>query len=266
MDRVLMLRCSAIACAVEVRLNDIVVARLRSPGGMLCLPVHEYVLAGENRITAIINPLPVGQLDTTATPTVADAVSGVSIRLLLPRVAQIGSELQARTLAELDWVVRAGEVYPAPLEISASATLPIKFPRWRWLDAPVIEDLNEVKPLVTSYLQGIAVALAQGDVEVFVAASRMRLEELAQAYQRPLLDVTERLRSRLKLLYSTHALKMVIPSQQELTLIPCAGQRLLECTVQDGEPALRTAAGERGSHSAWPVRVAVVDGSCHVLR
>ena len=266
MDRVLMLRCSAVACAVELRLNDIVVARLGSAGGVLCLPVHEYVLAGENRLTATINPTAAGSLDGRPTPMLAPTDCALSVRLLLPRVAQIGSESHARTLAELDWAVPEGEVFRAPLVISTDAILPIKFPRWRWLDAPVIEDLDLVKPLVSAYLQGIAVALAQGDVEVFVAASRMRLEELAQAYQRPLIDVTERLRSRLKLLHATHALRMVIPSEQELNLIPCAGQRMLECTVQGGEPALRTQVGERGAYSAWPVRVAVVEGSCHVLR
>lgn len=266
MDRVLMLRLQAQGCAAEVLLNDVPVGRLGSAGGTLCLPVHEYLLAGDNEVTLVIDPPPADSGRPITTPKVADGLVGVSLRLLLPRMGQLGSELQARTLAELDWAVADGDVYQVPHAVSIVAQLPLKFPRWRWLDAPPVPSVDAVKPLAVQFVQDIAVGLARGDVDIFVAASRLRLEELALAYQQPLDELTTRLRSRLQLLHATKALKMLIPEADALRFRPCANDRLLECLVAGGEPALRTAAAPDGSSNAWPVRIAVVNGQCHILR
>ena len=59
MDRVLMLRLQAQGCAAEVLLNDVPVGRVGPAGGTLCLPVHEYLLAGDNEISMVINPPPI---------------------------------------------------------------------------------------------------------------------------------------------------------------------------------------------------------------
>jgi hypothetical protein len=266
MDRVLMLRLQAQGCAAEVLLNDVPVGRLGAQGGTLCLPVHEYLLAGDNEISLVIDPPPAASARPVTAPKVADGLVGASLRLLLPRMGQLGSELHARTLAELDWAVTDGDVYQAPHGVSTGASLPIKFPRWRWLDAPPVENSELLKPLAAAYLQDIAVGLARGDVDIFLAASRLRLEELALAYQQPLAELTTRLRSRLQLLHATKALKMLIPQQDALVLRPCANGRLLECLTAGGEPALRTAPAADGSSTAWPVRIAVVNGQCHILR
>jgi hypothetical protein len=265
MDRVLLLRLQTLGCAAEVLLNDLPVGRVAA-GATLCLPVHEFLLAGDNEISLVIDPPPAGQTRPGTTPKVADGLVGASLRLLLPRVGQLASELHARTLAELDWAVNVGDVYKVPHLVSTVANLPVKFPRWRWLDAPEVGPLDVVKPLAAAYLQDLAVGLARGDVDIFMAASRLRLEELALAYQQTPADVATRLRSRLQLLHATKALKMLIPEQDALVLRPCANGRLLDCLGMDGQPALRTAPAADGSSSAWPLRLAVVNGQCHILR
>ena len=150
--------------------------------------------------------------------------------------------------------------------MSRSAFLPIKFPRWRWLDAPQIEDVPAQHGRVCAFLQTLVVDLLRGEVDSFVTASRLRLEELALAYQQPLADVTTRLRSRLQLLHATKALKMTLPATDQIVLRKCAGGRLLECLRHDGQPALVTAPTAQGVSSSWPVRVAIVNGRCHILR
>jgi len=266
MDRLLILRLQALGCSAEALLNDIPIGRVGPGGGELCLPVHEYLLDGENQLGLVIDPVAPGMEPAPTQLRLADGVVGARLRLLLPRIGRPGSELEARTLAELDWVVPDGDVYMAPLAVSRSVSLPIKFPRWRWLDAPVIDNVGALRPLVAAFLQAIAADLMRGNPEPFLTASRLRIEELAQAYQQPVAEAATKLRSRLQLLHATKALKLALPTAAELVLRGCASGRLIECLGPDGAPALATATAADGVSSAWPVRVAVVNGHCHILR
>ena len=266
MDRLLMLRLHVQGCSAEALINDIPVGRVGSGAGGLSLPVHEYLLDGANEVSLVVNPAPAGSKPVPALPRLAEGVVGARLRLLLPRMGQVGSELEARTVAEVVWGVPDGDVYRTPQTLTRSISLPIKFPRWRWLDAPVVDDVDAHKPLIASFLQAIAVDLLRGDAESFLTASRLRMEELASAYQLPVADVATKLRSRLQLLHATKALKMAIPHEADLLLRRCAGGRLIECMTGAGGPALATLPGADGTSSCWPVRVAVVTGHCHILR
>ena len=266
MDRLLILRLVVQGCSAEAVINDIPLGRAAPGGAGLCLPVHEYLLDGANEVSLVIDPAAPGLSGAPAVPRLAEGVVGARLRLLLPRIGQVGSELQARTVAEVVWGVPDGDVYNTALTITRSIFLPIKFPRWRWLDAPVVDDVDAQKPLIASFLQTIAVDLLRGDPESFLTASRLRLEELAQAYQQPVADVATKLRSRLQLLHATKALKMAIPNAADILLRRCANGRLIECMASAGRPALATLPGADGMSSAWPIRIAVVNGRCHILR
>jgi hypothetical protein len=263
MERLLLLRLQSVGCAVEARLNDIPVGRTPAGGGSLALPVHEYLFEGANEITLVIDPVPSG---ASAPPRLLRTPLAASLRLLLPRVGHVGSELSARCLAEVDWTALEGDVHAPPRRTGRQVMLPIKFPRWRWLDAPVIDDPVAVQPLVASFIQGLAIALAKGDPEPMLQAARLRFEELALAYQQPVADLAARWRSRIQLLHATQALQPVLPALNDVLLKPCAGGRLLECVGPTGEPALRTEPAADGTRQAWPVRVTVIDGRCLILR
>ncbi|MEF7614132.1 hypothetical protein V4F39_09455 [Aquincola sp. MAHUQ-54] len=263
MERLLLLRLHSAGCAAEARINDIPVARTPAGGGTMNVPVHEYLLAGTNLLTLSIEPVPAG---APAAPRLAAQPLAARARLLLPRIGQVGSELSARTLAELELALPEGELYTPPLTAQRSTELPISFPRWRWLDLPPAGDPAAVQPLVAGFVQGLAVALARGDADAFVQAARLRFEELAIAYQKPAAELAARWRARIQMLHATKALRMVLPALPDVQLRPCAGGRLLECVDAAGRPILRTETGPDGSSHAWPVRVGVVEGHCHVMR
>lgn len=265
MDRLLMMRLDVRGCRAEVWFNDIPIGRVGPREGTLCMPVHEYLLEGSNEISLVIDPGAVGQPTATA-PKVADEVVGVSFHLLVPRTGQVASSLTARVVAEIDWAVPAGEAYTTPLTLTRSAVLPVKFPRWRWLDVPEIVDIEAQRPLVAAFFQAVAVDLLRGDAESFLTASRLRIEEVGQAYGQPVAELTTRLRSRLHLLHATKVLKMNIPSASEFVFRRCANGHLIECLGGDGLPLLSTLPASDGTFSAWPVRIAVVSGCCHILR
>ena len=263
MERLLLLRLRSVGCSAEARLNDIPVARTPASGGAVDLPVHEYMFEGANTLALAIEPSLPGAVPK---PRLSLHTTGASLRLLLPRVDQVGSESSARTLAELDWALPEGEVYLPQTAASRQVDLPIKFPRWRWLDMPVIDEPIEVQPLVAAFVQTLAVSLAKGDADTFLQAARLRFEELAAAYQQTPADLAARWRSRIQLLHATQALRPVFAPPNELLLRPCAHNRLLECLSPGGEPALRTEPAADGSSHSWPIRVAVVDGRCHIVR
>jgi hypothetical protein len=240
--------------------------RAVAPDGAFCLPVHEYLLEGANEISLVIQPDPPGARPAPRQVEMAEGVIGATLRLLLPRVGRIGSDTEARTLAETSWAAAEGDVYNVPVVVARSVVLPIKFPRWRWLDAPPIEDVAAHRPVVSAFLHTIASDLMRGEVDTLVKASRLRLDELALAYQQPATDLVSRFRSRLQLLYATKSLRLMVPNAEELVLRKCASGRLLECLGAGGAPALSTAPGKDGVSSAWPARLTIINGQCHILR
>lgn len=272
MERILFLRVEAAGCEVEAVLNGMPIVRVDARGQtsprMACVPVHEYTLAGGNRLGAVVNPLPVTQAEPAPppVPAVADGHTWIKLRLLLPRQGQPASENSARTLGQLDWGLAENEVFETPLALQQVVELPVSFPRWRWLDAPVIEPSEALKIQVLAHLQRLAVDLTRGDPESLLAAARLRFEELALAYQRQPADEIARFRAHLQQLAASKALRVNPPLPADLVLRRVADGRLLECLNAAGQPALHTVPSEGGVSHAWPLRLAVVEGKFYVLR
>ena len=263
MERLLLLRLQSTGCAAEARVNDIPVARTPAGGGLVILPVHEYLLEGANHLAITVEPaLPGVRLP----PRISSQPLATSLKLLLPRIGHLGSPDSARTLAELDWALPEGELVQSTVAAARQVVLPVSFARWRWLDLPPVPDLAAVHDLLHGFVHGLALALAKGDADAFAQQARLRFEELGLAYQQAPADLLARWRSRLQLLQATKALQVPLSLPADLLLRPCAGGRLVECLGADGEPILRTLPAPDGSRQAWPIRVAVVDGRCHVMR
>jgi hypothetical protein len=266
MERLLILRLQVRGCSAEARINDIVLGRVAPGQGTLCLPVHEYLFEGDNEVTLVIDPPPAPGNLSANTPKIAEGLIGASLMLLLPRIGQEASSLAARTVGQVDWAAQDGDLYFVPQVVTQTISLPIKFPRWRWLDAPPIENPETHRSLVSRFVQGIFVDLLRGETESFLAASRLRLEEIGLAYQHPVAELTNALRARLHLLYATKSLKLNLTGVPNMIMRPCAMTRLIDCLGTDGQSIMRTEPGKDGGIVSWPLRVAVVNGHCHILR
>lgn len=268
MERLLVLRLNAIGCVAEAVLNGVPLGRVGGPGqpGLLSLPVHEFTLSGVNEVSLVIAPppagAPAGELEVE--PHLSDGKVGATLQLLLPRVGQSAHPTSARALAQLEWAPAAGELYETPLQLAQQVDLPIRFPRWRWLDAPPIEATETLKSELAKYLLGITLGLQRGDPEPLVLASRLRMEELALAYQRNLADDVGRLRVHLQQLCAAQPLKLALPAAANLVLRWVAGGRLLECLQPSGAPFLQSPVA--GGVHTWPLRVAQVEDKFYVLR
>ena len=247
MERLLMLELAAGGCAVEVHLNGMPLAALGPAGGSTSLAVHEYTLAGRNELTLIVGPAAPGA-SAPSQPRIAIGPTWARARLVLVRQGQSPADPAVRVLGVAEWATTEGRSYDAPSAHKREVELPVNFPRWRWLDAPPIE-------------------LGRGNPEPLIAASKLRFDELAIAYQGDAATAVQRFRDQVQGLYAAKALKVLPPVADDLVLRPLVDGRLIECLASTGGPALRTSndAPELGEQ-AWPIRLAMVEGRIYVLR
>jgi hypothetical protein len=270
MERLLVLKLEAQGCDAEAWLNGIAVARVDPARPRSVVPVHEYTLAGPNRLELVIFPRPATEPAEKAPPRQPCVATGQTahLRILLPRVGNPAEEDSARSLGQLDWTPAADIPFLAPLHLQQDVTLPVSFPRWRWLDAPplALPLAPEVHAQALAFVAGLAEDLGRGQTDSFMSACRLRNEELAVAYQRD--PETERSRLREALLegYAAQNLKWPAPEAEGFALRPLAGGRLLEALGPDGSPALQSAADAEGRRWALPLRLARVENRFYVLR
>ncbi len=266
MERLLVLELTSAGCAVEARLNGVPVASLGAGGGATSLAVHEYTLAGRNHLAIVVAPQPAGMV-APSQPKVAVGTTWARARLVLVRQGRSPADPTARTLGMVEWAIAEGRSYDTPSTHAKDVDLPVTFPRWRFLDAPPVTLNAGVQRTVLEFLQQIAVELARGNPDPLIAASSLRFDELALAYQTDAALLIERFRAHVQRLYAAASLKLPPPVAEALVLRPLLDGRLVECLSPTGAPVLATQndAPELGDH-AWPVRVGMVEGSIYVLR
>lgn len=271
MDRLLVVQLEAQGCDAEAWLNGFPVARVDAARPRSSMPVHEYTLAGENRLELVLFPRPAAEpaaLAPAPLPCVSDGHQRASLRVLLPRIGSAADETQARSLAQLDWNPAAETHFIAPLCLTQDVTLPIGFPRWRWLNAPPTPEpaAPALLALALAFVTTLADDLSRGQTDSFMAACRLRSEELAQAYQRDAQAEHARLREALLQAHAAQALAWPAPLAADFALRAIAGGRLFEALRADGTPALQSAPGADGRIWALPLRLTAVDGTMYVLR
>lgn len=266
MERLMMIRLQARGCAAEVQLNGLSLARVGAEGGSVTLPVHEYAVAGRNRVSFTAGPLPLVGEPPAPQPKVGDGTVNVRVVLALCHQGQSPHDPNARVLSQLSWTPGLNETHDWPFSFGQDVELPVSFPRWRWLEAPVIAQGPALQRQVLEMLQGLALDLQRGDPDSLLAAARLRTEELALAYQRAPNAWVQDMRDHIQRLFEAQALLVKPPEPDGLLLRPVAGGRLVECLAPDGGPVLRTPPGADGSWSAWPLRLAQVEGKLYILR
>ena len=269
MERLMVLKLAALECEAEALFNGIPLARVDAGRPRAIVPVHEYAIAGANRLELVIWPRPASEAGKPAPPPEPQVSNGQRLAraaILLPRMGNPIDESSARTLAELQWAPPQGTRYEAPLSLSHEVALPVSFPRWRWMDAPPLELRPELSALALGFVQTLAEDLARGETSRFLAATRLRTEELATAYQCRPEEETQRLRDHLLALHTAGSLQFQALAAEAFSLRPIAGSRLFECLDAEGLPALRTQPDEQGHTLALPLRITVVDGKVYVLR
>ena len=269
MDRLLTLKLDAIGCEAEALLNGVPLARVNAARPRALVPIHEYTLAGMNRLELVVWPHPIAAKPEELPPPMrvkADGHTSATARILLPRMGNNVDETSSRSLAEVIWAPAAGASFEPPVSLTQDLQLPVSFPRWRWMDAPPADVVPPaLKAQAAAMIQQFGQEISAGEFTTFFKATQLRSEELAVAYQRPAEQSAVQLRERLEGLAAART-PWVEVDADSLVLRRLAGGRLLECMSADGEPALRTEPDEHGRVHAFPLRLAAVEGRLYVLR
>lgn len=261
-----MVQLSSHACRAEAVLNGIPVAQTAATGGEVTLPVHEFTLTGANRLE-LVAPAGVPGQPNEAQPRTAIEPTWARLRLLLVRQGRSPMDDNARQLAEIEWAAPRERGFEAPVTTAREVELPINFPRWKWLDAPVIEVNAGVRRSILEFLQQLAVDLGLGRPDSLIAAAKLRFDELALAYQITPAQAVQRFRDQIQQRFEAKALTVKPPLAEGLVLRPILEGRMLEALNPLGQPVLRTQnTGAPAGDCAWPMRLAVVEGRIYVLR
>lgn len=270
MDRLLVLKLDTQGCEAEALINGIPVARAGAARTSVTVPVHEYTLAGANRLELVIWPQPAALAPEAPVPAplalVSDGHTSAHLRILLPRAGNPTDEASARELAALDWALPDKQAYEAPVNLVSDVALPVNFARWRWLEAPLATAMPTLRQAALDLLQNLAQMLSDGNIEGFITLVRLRTDELAAAYAQPADQATDRLRTYLSELHAAGRFQWLPLEAEQLFLRRLAGGRLFECLDATGEPALRTAPDASGLSQQFPIRLAAVEGKLYVLR
>lgn len=272
MDRLMCLHVQTSGEPVEVHVNGVPVLSLPAGMGSQSITVHEYLQNGSNRITLVVAPPPVALAvsapNAPAQPRMAARAAQARARLVLLRQGKSLADEAVRVLAEVVWAVDEGTGFDAPTAVHQDLELPVGFPRWRWLDAPLLNPGPQDRQLVLAAVQRIAFDLSRGNPDSFLAACRLKLEEVDQAYQRPAGHGAAALREQVQQLWQAATLATLAPPTPEnLLLRVVAGGRLLECLNPLGTPVLSSQNDDAAiGNIAWPLRLTLIEGKVYVLR
>ncbi len=272
MDRLMCLHLQTSGEPVEAHVNGVPVLALPAGAGSQSVAVHEYLQNGSNRITLVVAPPPVTQAvatpDAPAQPRMAARAAQARARLVLLRQGKSLADEAVRVLAEVAWSVEEGMAFEAPTEQHQDLELPLGFPRWRWLDAPVLNPGPQDRQTMLAALQRIAFDLSRGNPDSWLAACRLKLEELDQAYQQPAGHGAAALREQVQQLWQAGVLETLKPPTAETLLLRMvAGGRLLECLNPMGAPLLSSQNDDvMPGNIAWPLRLTLIEGKVYVLR
>ncbi|RZJ07411.1 MAG: hypothetical protein EOP39_16470 [Rubrivivax sp.] len=257
---------------VEVYVNGVPVLRMPAGPGSQSVTVHEYLQNGSNRLTMVVAPLPIAQAvaapNTSDQPRMAARAAHARARFVLLRQGKSFADEAVRVLAEVAWAVEEGQSYEAPTAVHQDLELPVGFPRWRWLDAPVLNPSPQDRQTVLATLQRIAFDLSRGNADSWLAACRLKLEEVDQAYQRPAGTGAAALREQVQQLWQAGTLATLLPPTTDTLLLRLlAGGRLVECLNPIGNPVLSTQNDDVSpGNVSWPLRLTLIEGKVYVLR
>jgi hypothetical protein len=252
-------------CTAEAWLNGLPVARGTPSAPRVVAAAHEAALVGTNRLELVVGPDAAASGAAALLKTAPEAMAA-QLHLLLPRMGTAIDESQSRVLARIEWASAAGDTLEFPARQVQDVALPLRLPRWRWLDAPVVAQTPTLTQQVHAFVSGLARDLARGQTESFMAATRLRTEEVAIAYQRDPQTEVARLREWLEQLYASSRLVWQPLTLEDMHLRRVAGGRLVECLGPGGRAALATVPDKSGTTLAMPLRLSQVEGRFYVLR
>lgn len=170
-------------CTAELWLNGFPLRRKKHPGDPFAsIPVHQYVIAGENRLELVIEPGDRPSESRMGDRTAALVGARAIARLVrYPALAFADAE-EGTVLGEVQWVAPTDRSETFPLVRSGSFVVPAPFGRFAFQDAPVLALDAATHAECVTLLGALREAFVRGEAARVRALLDLRFQEGLRAY------------------------------------------------------------------------------------
>ncbi|TWT46211.1 hypothetical protein RAS1_26600 [Phycisphaerae bacterium RAS1] len=262
----------------EFYINDIPIV-LRGPdhGQNYAAPVNQYLLDGPNELAMVVKPGPTpsqsqtgrnGQKETFS-PTSEKAWAKISS---YPQKATIGGP-DGTELMKVEWPIRderksRDDYQPMeyPLKIVQFRDMGQMFGSCVFQQAPKIKIDDTVKNEIYEMLEALRGSLAGGDAELYIQLQKIRLEEVARAFQTSSDERRQMVRevTRMDSQQSWWGFPSLDKEQFDLRL--AARGTMVQCIDKRWDAILRENANDKNERAYYSLFVSKLEGKWVILR
>lgn len=250
-------------CTAEVWINGLPVARCSPTDGVQAqFPVHEYFIPGPNKFQLVVEPGPTPSrtFEANPKPFVIPEKFFARMRLMRMPAGSFPEDPGVQVIFDLNYRPPANTLLPVPAIFDAECGAPPWAGRPAWSDAQPVPDTPVARNFVATFLNQIAEAMNGRNVETYLAASRLRFQEVSAAYQLSAEEQTQAFRAQFQRVSADPGFRMEPITPESLDLRWCAGGRVIDCVDKAGQPALRA------SNYRIPAKVAFFNRELHIVR
>ncbi|MFV8755984.1 hypothetical protein ACNOYE_35985 [Nannocystaceae bacterium ST9] len=235
------LRVRSQGCTADIELNDAPMFSVVREHAQEAVPtISEWVIDGENQLVVRLHAI-------------ADS-PWIRVALCQARIGDVPEPDAELELIVIEWpplpippvegalpVEVEPPSLPEPIVLAEVGVAAHPWGRWSWEDAPPFPLDARTTEVVLAYVRDLHAALAAGSVDVLLAESQIKFDEVAPVYDMQPADAHERIRHAWQGLTSHADWQLAPLDETNLELrLRCDG-RLVEPTTSDGQPLLRQA-------------------------
>lgn len=257
-------------CAAEAWINGIPVVRCSPADGVQAqFPIHEYLIPGPNKFQLVVEPgpTPSRSLEANPKPLVTPPKMFARMRFMRMPEGSFPEDPGVQTLFDLDYRPSPGTVLPIPAVFNAESGAPQWAVRPTWVDAQPVPDSPSARNFVAAFLNQIVQSMNRGDIEPYLASSRMRFEEISAVYRLPVASEIQDFRAQFTRISAAPGFQMAPVVPADLDLRWCGGGRVIDCVDKAGQPVLRSTPGPNGLVAyRLPAKVAFFNRELHFVR
>ncbi|MFT3764621.1 MAG: hypothetical protein QM820_03750 [Minicystis sp.] len=254
-------------CTAELYVNGIPLRRNVWPvKPFVSIPVHQYLVPGDNRIELLVEPGPTPSRAREAAVMRRMPGAAAAARLVRYEEGEFTDVEYGEQLAEVAWEGEADTDEVFAKSLGATAGLGERSGRWSWQDAaPIVLD-DATRAEIAHVLGTIAQAFERGDPGPVLSLLKVRFEEGIRAY--PVNDeatLTKELTAYVHEV-ANEGWKVRRLEPEAFSFRLCAGDRLVELVDKDWLPSLRFFAPDDEEPYGYALMLARIEGRLVVVR
>lgn len=261
MDKTLLLRAVAFGQDALLALNGMILAKLKC-GHEVCMPVHEFIQTGSNRIqVSILQDSLVNQSSV-----LAKSDCSIQVWVELQKDRGPATQVEPHVLFALEESFKRGQRIHEALLLNVQVDLSVSFPRWRYLDvlqsAAAENDQLKIQDFVLN-MQGL---FRTKKVSVLSPYFTHRNREIATAYGLDLQQAHTIFSAHLSRLCMSSTLEDSILDPQAWLFHAVRNSAVYALLNTQHQPLFQFQCAEDNTTIHLPMHVGVLGGEVFVLR